>query len=146
MPSRTTALPRRAAALALLATLAACTDAAPTAAPRLAPGRPSLDVAATRSQAFNFRGTVGYVADAAGETYANVSADPYPTSRDGRTFGWVARPGANVHGINAFDGAASRRRRAIECTAGASRLGADRHDPPARQATRMLPVIRSLVV
>ena len=36
---------------------------------------------------FNFRATSGFVTDGASETY--VLEDPYPTTRNGVTFGWV---------------------------------------------------------
>lgn len=36
---------------------------------------------------FNFRGTVGYVADGANETY--IVGDSYPTTRNTVTFGWI---------------------------------------------------------
>lgn len=40
----------------------------------------------------NFRSTAGYVTDGANETYC--SADGYPTTRGGATFGWSAVDGA----------------------------------------------------
>jgi hypothetical protein len=48
----------------------------------------------------NFRGTSGYVADGANETYC--LADAYPTTRDGATFGWLSAVSATDRN-NALD-------------------------------------------
>lgn len=37
----------------------------------------------------NFRSTSGYVTDGAGQTYCLGSADVYPVTRGGLTFGWI---------------------------------------------------------
>lgn len=45
--------------------------------------------------AFNFRSTLGYVTDGAGQTYVN-GTDLYATVRDGHTFGWVGASAGSV--------------------------------------------------
>jgi outer membrane protein assembly factor BamB len=47
----------------------------------------SRTVTSTFDKGFNFRNTQAYVTDGANETY--VLNDPYPTTRNGITFGWV---------------------------------------------------------
>lgn len=72
----------------LLAALAACTDAVVPTAPRGVDG-PRTTTSSTAPIAFNFRRTATFVSDGAGETYSNIQSDLYPTTRDGRTFGWA---------------------------------------------------------
>lgn len=59
-------------------------------------GAPSVDAPALArlTTGFNFRATPGYVTDGDAETYV-LGSDTYPTTRDGRTFGWDADYSAN---------------------------------------------------
>ena len=107
MHLRTTPPRRRAGVLVALAALAACTDAPPTTAPTASPNAPALNAAATSAQAFNFRASAAHASDAGGETYVNAGEDGYPTTRDGRTFGW-SRSGSSLQGLN-LGGMADRR-------------------------------------